>query len=104
MRAHGFDNRQELYQTMVLYLADAPADEVGRVLTPAASGFVMTKEQARQLKHLGMAERDTNADWDSPINRPTHSTSHTPGSARLRRKMRFHKGQFSLSASKRSAA
>lgn len=62
MKAHGLDNRQELYQTAVLYLVDAPADEAKRILTPAPSGFVVTEKLARQLRELGMAEADPDAD------------------------------------------
>jgi hypothetical protein len=62
MKTHGFDNRQELYQTMVLYLVDASPDEAKRILTPAPSGFVVTEKLARQLRELGMAEDDPDAD------------------------------------------
>jgi hypothetical protein len=41
---------QELYQTMVLYLVDVPADEAKRILTPAPSGFVVTRKLARQFE------------------------------------------------------
>ena len=62
MKAHGFDNRQELYQTMVLYLVDAPHDEAKRILTPAPSGFVITEKLARQLIEAGMAETQVEDD------------------------------------------
>jgi hypothetical protein len=62
MKTHGFDNRQELYQTMVLYLVDASPDEAKRILAPAPSGFVVTEKLARQLRELGMAEDAPDAD------------------------------------------
>jgi hypothetical protein len=64
MKDHGFDNRQELYQTMVLYLVDAAHDEAKRILTPAPSGFVVTEKLARQLIEAGMAEVNSEADCE----------------------------------------
>lgn len=64
MKSHGFNNRQELYQTMVLSLVSAPPEDAARMLKLPPSGFVVTEELARQLKELGMAEPNPDADED----------------------------------------
>ncbi|OQR30290.1 hypothetical protein BWR59_17185 [Pseudomonas sp. Bc-h] len=64
MKAHGFKNKQELYQTVVLSLVGAEPDEAKRMLTLPPSGFVVTEKLARQLKELGMADPDPDADAD----------------------------------------
>lgn len=62
MKSHGFENRQELYQTIVLYLVNAPATEAARILTPAPSGFVVTQKLARQLQDFAMSNSSLDED------------------------------------------
>ena len=62
LKLHGFDNAQELYQTMVLYVLRAPAEEAARILKPYTSGFVITEGMTRKLKAAGLAEVDPDAD------------------------------------------
>lgn len=62
LKLHGFDNAQELYQTLVLYVLRAPAEEAARMLTPHTSGFVITENMTRQLDEAGLAEVDPDAD------------------------------------------
>jgi hypothetical protein len=62
LKLHGFDNAQELYQTLVLYVLRATEEEAARVLKPHTSGFVITANITRQLKAAGLAEVDPNAD------------------------------------------
>lgn len=62
LKLHDFDNAQELYQTMVLYVLRAPAEEAARILKPHTSGFVITESMTRKLKAAGLAEADPYAD------------------------------------------
>lgn len=62
LKLHGFDNAQELYQTLVLYVLRAPPEEASRILKPHTSGFVVSEELTRKLKSAGMAEADPIAD------------------------------------------
>lgn len=62
LELHSFDNAQELYQTLVLYVLRAPAEEAARILTPHTSGFVITENMMHQLKAAGLAEVDPDAD------------------------------------------
>lgn len=62
LKLHGFDNAQELYQTLVLYVLRAPAEEAARVLTPHISGFVITENMTRHLEAAGLAEVDPHPD------------------------------------------
>jgi hypothetical protein len=62
LKLHGFDNAQELYQTLVLYVLRAPDQEAARILTPHTSGFVITENMTHQLKAAGLTEVDTDAD------------------------------------------
>jgi hypothetical protein len=61
LKQHGFDNAQELYQTMVLYVLRAPAQEAARILQPHTSGFKITDRITRQLLEAGMAEPDSDS-------------------------------------------
>jgi hypothetical protein len=58
LKQHGFDNAQELYQTLVLYVLRAPFEEAARILKPHTSGFVITDEMTRRLEAAGLAEVD----------------------------------------------
>lgn len=62
LKQHGFDNAQELYQTLVLHVLRAPHEEAARILKPHKSGFVITEEMTRQLEAAGLAEVDPDAD------------------------------------------
>jgi hypothetical protein len=62
LKLHSFDNAQELYQTLVLYVLRAPAEEAARILTPHTSGFVITENMTNQLKAAGLAEVYPDAD------------------------------------------
>lgn len=62
LKQHGFDNAQELYQTLVLYVLRAPAEEAVRMLKPITSGFVITEKLASKLKAAGQAELDPESD------------------------------------------
>jgi hypothetical protein len=62
LKQHGFDNAQELYQTLVLYVLRAPAEEAARILTPHTSGFVITENMMRHLEAAGLAEVDPHPD------------------------------------------
>lgn len=62
LKQHGFDNAQELYQTLVLYVLRAPDEEAARILKPHASGFVVTEEMTRKLVAAGLAQLDFDAD------------------------------------------
>lgn len=65
LKQHGFDNAQELYQTLVLYVLRAPFEEAARILKPHTSGFAITEELTRRLKEAGLAEPDPYADGRS---------------------------------------
>ena len=65
LKLHGFDNAQELYQTLVLYVLRAPEDEAARILRPYTSGFVLTEEMTSELQAAGMALADPDADEES---------------------------------------
>lgn len=65
LKLHGFDNAQELYQTLVLYALRAPFEEAARILKPHTSGFVLTEEMTRQLEAAGMTEVDPDADEEA---------------------------------------
>jgi hypothetical protein len=58
LKLHGFDNAQELYQTLVLYVLRAPAEEAARILRPHTSGFTITEAIMRQLQTAGVADLD----------------------------------------------
>lgn len=62
LKLHGFDNAQELYQTLVLYVLRAPFEEAARILKPHASGFIITENMTRKLKAASVAEVDPDAD------------------------------------------
>ncbi|WP_455913056.1 hypothetical protein [Pseudomonas syringae] len=62
LKLHGFGNAQELYQTLVLYVLRAPAEEAARILTPHTSGHVITENMTRQLRAAGLAKVDPDAD------------------------------------------
>jgi hypothetical protein len=62
LKLHGFDNAQELYQTLVLYVLRAPEEEAARILKPHTSGFIITESVTRKLKAAGQAEMDPDAD------------------------------------------
>lgn len=62
LKLHGFDNAQELYQMLVLYVLRAPEEEAARILQPHTSGFVITDQMTRQLEAAGLAEVDPDAD------------------------------------------
>lgn len=62
LKQHSFDNAQELYQTLVLYVLRAPEEEATRILKPHTSDFVLTEEMKRQLEKAGMASVDDEAD------------------------------------------
>jgi len=63
MNDHGYSQIQELWQDLALSFLAAPRDEQARRLRkPDASAFVVTPRLARQLKELGMAEPDPDAD------------------------------------------
>lgn len=58
LKLHGFDNAQELYQTLVLYVLRAPEDEAARILKPHTSGFVITEEMTRRLQRAEINEQE----------------------------------------------
>lgn len=62
LKQHGFDNAQELCQTLVLYVLRAPEEEAARILKPHTSGFVITEEMMRQLEAAALAEENSEAD------------------------------------------
>lgn len=62
LKLHGFDNAQELYQTLVLYVMRAPEEEAARILKPHTSGFAITENMTRKLRAAGIAEPDPEAD------------------------------------------
>ncbi len=56
MIQHGFKQLDELFQTLALNLADAPAGQAAKMLKrPSASVFQISPKQARQLREF--AER-----------------------------------------------
>jgi hypothetical protein len=53
MKAQGFEQFEELFQTMALNLLDAPPEVSEFMLRrPSASGFKVTPKQARQLREV----------------------------------------------------
>ncbi|SET89387.1 hypothetical protein [Pseudomonas graminis] len=62
LKLHGFDNAQELYQTLVLYVLRAPKDEAAQILKPHTLGFVVNENLTRKLEAAGMAEVDPDAE------------------------------------------
>jgi hypothetical protein len=64
LKQHGFDNAQELYQTLVLYVLRAPEEEAAKILTPHTSGFEITEKMTRHLRAAGMEESDLDEDQD----------------------------------------
>ena len=62
LKLHSFDNAQELYQTLVLYVLRAPEEEAQKILKPHSSGFVITEAMTRELESAGMAEPDPEAE------------------------------------------
>lgn len=63
MKDHGYSQIQELWQDLALSFLASPLEEQARRLRkPDASAFVVTPRLARQLKELGMAEVDPDAD------------------------------------------
>jgi hypothetical protein len=63
MKDHGYSQIQELWQDLALsFLASPREEQARRQRKPDASAFVVTPRMARQLKELGMAEADPDAD------------------------------------------
>lgn len=62
LKLHGFDNAQELYQTLVLYVMRAPEEEATRILKPNTSGFVIIENMTRILEAADIAEPDPYAE------------------------------------------
>jgi len=63
MKDHGYKQIQELWQDLALSFLASPLEEQARRLRkPDASDFVVTPRMARQLRELGTAEVDPDAD------------------------------------------
>ena len=75
LKLHGFDNAQELYQTLVLYVLRATVEEAELVLRPHASGFKITERMIRHLRAAGMEEADPDEDQDTAPQTNRHGAS-----------------------------
>jgi hypothetical protein len=75
LKLHGFENPQELYQTLILYALRAPDKEAARILKPYTSGFEITEKMTRHLVAAGLAESYADEDQDRFLETSPRATS-----------------------------